>query len=302
MTDYARSQGFGSWEEYQTYLSQHQGGGGVDPQVALQEAAEPIYAELDRQIGLLPEQRANLEAQVSNLYGTQTTEAGGAKEREMGGLAGAEERETGRKTKSLREISEGARNLLQAAGNIWGGSSAVSAATAGIAKQVGKQRGNIFEQANAAYSELDRKRADVESLFTQQTQKIEAWKSNKMLEISQYIRDVENSLRGQKADIRSNLTQQALAFAQQKAAKLEQMAQQYTLNMQAWREQRGAELSDWMTKLQATAKYQSGQDFGYNIPGISATAPSVNQAYTGYGFRSGEDLISPWNPWEKPKV
>jgi len=80
------------------------------------------------------------------------------------------------------------------------------------------------------------------------------------------------------------------------------MAQQYTLNMQAWRERRSAELSDWMTKLQATAKYQSGQDFGWNLPGVSATAPTTGQTYTGYGFRSGEDLTSPWNPWEKPEV
>jgi len=259
MTDYARSQGFGSWDEYQTYLSQHQGGGtSFDT-----SAYDPIFSELDRQLGELPSIKAEHEGFVGTSEASQRQQAEAGMESGLRNIEGSREEEALRSKRSLRDVAENARDILSKAANVWGGSSAVEAATAGISKAVGKQRGRIMENRDLAYSQLDRLGAGIRELYSGQLMKIETWKAEKMLEISQWIRSQETTIRGQKAEIQSSMNAESLAWARQQAAAIEQQAQEYAQKVEFWTLQRQADLEDYRAQLQIQSEFKTPGNYSY---------------------------------------
>ena len=263
-----------------------------------EEAFAPIFSELDRQIGLLPQQRKEYEQQIENLYGTQIAEAEAAKKRELGALETAKTEEMERSKQSLRDLAENVRDLLSAAANVWGGSSAIPAVTGGIARRTSKERGRLLRERNAALAEIGRKHAEVENLYNVQAQKIDAWRANKLLEVAQQIREMERAIRGQKAEIQANMRLDALNWARQRLAQIDAENRAYKRAIDSWKMQRQAELEDWLTKLKATAAYESGNIYSFTLPPLGQPGAIGGMPVGGYMATRPKR----WNPltgrWE----
>ena len=269
----------------------------------ISSAYNPVFSELDRRLGLLPEQMESMKKQVGELYSYQTGEAGLGKERGLESLATEERGEVSRSAGTLRDLSANIRNLLEVVQNLYGGSSAVPAVATGIGKEATKARGGVLETRNEALRQIQSKVTDVEKAFGQQLEKIDLWKSNQLMDITREFETRRDEIEGQKvgasqekAQNLANLEMQIFTNAQQRLANLDQSVNQYKLNMQTWREQREGELQDYISKLQATAKYTPSQ-YSYNLPDISGQQKTITPPITYMGKQAGVEEEDIWKNW-----
>ena len=260
---------------------------GVREQVSA--SYEPIMAELDRRLGGLPSEQAGVESYAGELAGTQRAEAEAAKGRSLGalGVERAGEMETSKQT--LRDLAGNARNILEAAQNVWGGSSAVPAVTTGIGKAVTKERGKVLGTRDQALRVLDQKVTDVGSIFNEAVRGIETWKSNQLMNVGQEFRSREDAMRGLKGQAAQEEAQQWANYAMNQLANFDQMVNQYKMNVATWKAQREGELQDYIEKLQATAQYAPAQ-YSYQAPGLTGPAESVVAPAAGSVSPGEEDL------------
>lgn len=249
-------------EEYQRLLKEAGGQSSEQVRADIKASYDPIFQALDKRLGLLPEQRAAMEKDVAALAEYQESEAELARTRESEALGREETGEKSRAAQTLRELAEDVGNLLRAASNVWGGSSAVPAVARGIGKMATQQRGKVLQARDTALRNIQSKLTDVDRTFNQQIDKIALWKSNKMTDIYNKFVEIQQDIENRKATASSemaanlaNLSMQIFTQAQQAMYNLDAMVNQYKLNMETWREQRAGELEDYITKLQATAKY-----------------------------------------------
>ena len=250
---------------------------------------EPIMAELDRRLGGLPSEQAGVESYVGELAGTQGAGAEAAKERSLGALGVERTGEMGRSKQTLRDLAENARNILEAAQNVWGGSSAVPAVTTGIGKAVTKERGKVLGTRDQALRVLDQKVTDVGSIFNEAMRGIETWKSNQLLNVGQEFRSREDALRGLMGEAAQQEAQQWANYAMQQLANFDQMVNQYKMNVETWKAQREGELQDYIAKLQAYAQYTPAQ-YSYVAPGLTGPAESAAAPAGGTLSPGNEDL------------
>jgi hypothetical protein len=290
--------------------SAYTGAPGPSPEQVRSEissAYDPVFSELDRRLGLLPEQMEPLKKQVGELASYQTGEAGLAKERGLESLATEERGEVSRSAGTLRDLSANIRNLLEVAQNLYGGSSAVPAVATGIGKEATEARGGVLETRDEALRQIQSKATDVEKTFGQQLEKIDLWKSNQLMDITREFEARRDEIEGQKvgasqekAQNLANLEMKIFTDAQQRLANLDQAVNQYKLNMQTWREQREGELQDYIAKLQATAKYTPSQ-YSYNLPDISGQQKTTTPPITYTGKQAGASEEDIWKNWLESK-
>jgi hypothetical protein len=239
----------------------------TEEQKRIAAAYEPIFAELDRQVGLLPEQRAEFAGGVEQLVGTQRA---GVETERMGGvrrLEAAGEEEKGRAKSTLRDLEQDIRNQLQARAIYFGSigaaeSSAPLMASEAITKAGLKARSGVLTARNQALNQIALKIQDVNDLATTQLQKIEEWKGTKLYEIGQWAYNRLSELgttKGQAA------TQQKQEIAQ-RLQQLDDAVTTYRQSIDAWKMQRQADLEDWAKDIQMRAQY------------TSTTSPAYNQA------------------------
>jgi len=179
-------------------------------------------------------------------------------------------------------MAEDITNLMRAAGNLWGGSSAVPAVMAGIGKKATQMRGQILEARDTALRTIQTKVTDVQRTFEQQTEKINLWKAQQLNDIGREFQSRLDEINAQKAGASqekaanlSALAMQVFTNAQQRLMALDQAVTNYNLGMMAWREQRQGELQDYIAKLQAYATY-SPQSYGYTVPGLGGATTKSN--------------------------
>jgi hypothetical protein len=231
------------------------------------ETYDPIFAELDKQIGLIPEWRAEMEKGIEQLVGTQRA---GVETERMGGvrrLEAAGEEEKGRAKSTLRDLEQDIRNQLQARAIYFGSigaaeSSAPLMASEAITKAGLKARSGVLTARNQALNQIALKIQDVNDLATTQLQKIEEWKGTKLYEIGQWAYNRLSELgttKGQAA------TQQKQEIAQ-RLQQLDDAVTTYRQSIDAWKMQRQADLEDWAKGIQMRAQY------------TSTTSPAYNQA------------------------
>lgn len=254
----------------------------------------PVFEELDRRIGLLPGQKAGWDKLVSDLADYQREEAQTSRR----GMEMALEREEGgekaRSSQTLREMAGDVSNLMRAAGNIWGGSSAVPAVMSGIGKRASQMRGQIVQARDQALREIADKKTQLESTYNQQLDKITNWVNEQTLKIKDEfdtrLQEIENQKIGastDKANALTNLSLQIFRDAQQRLAQADQMANQFKYSMDVWRQQREGDLQDYIAKLQAHAKY-SPSSYGYQMPDVGGNASIQNQTPATYYGESSQ--------------
>lgn len=239
---------------------------------AISASFDPIFNELDRQIGLLPEQRKQYEDQIASLAEGQGKTAETARVRGVDTLTAAKGEEEKRAKTSIRDLEQDIRNQLEAKatyfGNLGAGdSSAIDRVSEAVTKSGLKAKGTVLAGRDQALATIDAKIGDVNNLAADQLSKIDTWKSEKLFEIGQTFTTQLNQLNSAKAnasaekqkaisDIIFGLEQQFFTRLQE----LDDSVINYKSSINTWQMQRQAELEDYATKLSMSSTYSGGAD------------------------------------------
>lgn len=236
----------------------------------ISSAFDPIFAELDRQLGTLPGERSTYETQVANLAGSQGTGVEAERTKGLQSLDRAKGEEEERAQSSLRDLEQDVRNQLRAKssyfGNVGAGdSSAVGAASEAVTRAGLKARSKILSTRDQALGEIDQKIADVNTLASEQLRKVDEWKSTKLFEVGQFFSQRINELNMQKANASA---EKGRAIAEiingleaqfvQRLRQLDDAVVNYKSSINTWQMQRAAEMEDYKTKLGLAAQYSGG--------------------------------------------
>jgi hypothetical protein len=230
---------------------------------------DPIFGELDRQIGMLPQQKQELETQLANLAGIQKEGVTASEARGITELDKSGETEKATAKSSLRNLEEDVRNLLQAKqfyfGSVGAGdSSATGQASEAVSKGALRARGGVLAARDSGLALIETKKQDVRSLAGEQSRKIDEWKSEKMFGIAQEFQEKTNQLNmakanatGAKAKAINDVIRGLSQDLSQQLRSLDDRTYQFKSSVANWQMQREAELEDYKTKLSLTQSYSS---------------------------------------------
>ncbi len=236
-------------------------------------AYDPVFGELDRQLGHVPGQQDALSTSVNTLSDQQTGYVNTEEQNNTAKLEGSKANEQANAKSAFTDLSDNIRNLLQGAQFYLGSrgasdSSAAGAASEAIIQSADKTRGKILQTRNQALSAIDGKINDVQQLASTQRTKINDYKTNKLQEIVQWGVDRVNELNtqkagaeGQKASAIANLIENTQQEFMARLQKLDDDVFNYKQSVDTWEKQRAADLEDFKTKYDIAAQYQS------NTPG-----------------------------------
>ncbi len=204
---------------------------------------DPIFSELDRQLGSLPGRQTQFQNQISSSATDQLSDV----ERERTRATTALENE---KASGLRSLEEDIRNQLKAAGTLIGvagagSSSAVQGASEAISRVSQKTRGDITQNIAGKLNEIN-------TLASNQRSQINQWKGDKIFEVTQYFANQMDQLSLQKAnagkDKQQFLSDLEFQIEQDYIGRLRQLEDQvlgYNQTVDMWERNRAAELQDF---------------------------------------------------------
>lgn len=234
---------------------------------AISSEFDPIFSELDRQIGMLPEQRTQFEQQISSLSDSQKQTVAADTTANIGKLDAAGSEEKQKAKSAFRDLEEDIRNQLQAREFYFGAqgagdSSAPLMASEAITKAGLKTRGGIINNRDDALTQIELKKSDVNSLATEQNRKIDEWKSNKIFETVQYFTSRADELNQAKANAsveKQRAINDVIRGLQQnfygRLKELDDSVLNFKSSVSTWQMQRQAELEDYQTKLGLASSY-----------------------------------------------
>lgn len=232
---------------------------------------EPIFAELDRQLGNLPTVKTQYASEIGRLGSEQATTAEAERQRGIAQLESSKGEIEKNTQASLRALEDDIRNQLKAKasyfGNVGAGdSSAVNAASEAVTRAGLKSRASVLSERDQALSEIEQKKSDVNSLASDQINKIESWKSEKLFQIEQDFNEKSDALNKEKAAASSEekraISELINGLNQQFNSRLQQLddaVTSYKTQIATWEMQRTADLEDYAKKLSMSASY-SGSD------------------------------------------
>lgn len=228
----------------------------------ISSAWEPIFSELDRQIGLIPIQKQKQQAGLEELVGLQREEVGRQEEAGVRTLEAQKEEQKQLAKKSFRELEEDIRNQMMGASQILGvrgagDSSAAYDISEIINRAATKARGGIIETRNQIFNEIGLKIQEVHDLAATNINKINQYKTEKLMEIEQFFTDQLNRLSMTKAEARSqrgmaiaNMIQNLESEFANALRQLDQQVLNYAQSVEMWEMQRAAELENVARTMQ----------------------------------------------------
>lgn len=207
------------------------------------ESWNPVFSELDRQLGSIPTRQTEYQSRI-----------GESAEAQLGDVEASRVQSTqsleSEKAKGLRNLEEDIRNQMDAAGTKIGIAGAGSSSAAGQASEalarVGqKARGSLLEGVNEQLTSIN-------NLATEQRSKIGQWKQDKLGEIVSYFQNKMDELSYQKANAqkeRKQAVEELISNAQNEfvsaLSNLDNQVMSYAQSVDMWEKQRAAELDDY---------------------------------------------------------
>lgn len=231
---------------------------------------DPIFEELDRQLSSLPTRQKQYEEQIGSMAGEQAAAAERSKESSLASLETSKGQVTEQAQSSLRDLEGDIRNEMKAKVNMLGAASRSSAAdqvSEAVMREGLKGRSKILSTRDAAYADIETKRADINNLASEQNAKIDSWKNQSLFQIGQDFSDKVDALSKEKANASAERAQaidnMITGLENEFYGTLQQLDQQvlnYKSTISTWQMQREAELEDYATKLGMSAKYTKLSD------------------------------------------
>jgi hypothetical protein len=207
---------------------------------------------LDEQAGLNEQRYNQWRNSVKNMHNTQREILQLQKQRnEMYEKEQRGEIRTEQKS-ALKRLSEDMRNALRAGqmklGAMGAGSSsAVPMFSFALAKEANKRRGNVMAQSRELMNDLRQKKMQLNNVASQNLQKLDLWKTEKMNEVENWYHQARSSIAKQKGMAQSakkDYEIQLLSDAMSRLNQLDQQAQAYKQNLADWVGSRAAQIQD----------------------------------------------------------
>lgn len=233
---------------------------------------EPIFKELDRQLSTIPTEKLSYEDQLARLADSQLAGIRDSQAQGEQGLERSKALTRDNAQTSLRDLEEDVRNQLKAGAKYLGvrgsaDSSATNEMGEAINRENQKARSGILSAQDRALGEIEAKIADVKNLASQETRKVDEWKSTKLFEMGQFFSERINELNTQKANATAEqqraITEMIAGLEQDFLGRLRQLDDSvinYKTSIATWEMQRAAEMEDYRAKVGMTSSYSGGED------------------------------------------
>lgn len=234
----------------------------------ISKSFDPIFKELDRQLGALPGRKAEYEGQLNSLAEGQSADVEAERVKNVNALESSKGTVETQSKSSMRELEEDVRNQLKAKANYFGAlgsdSSAVGQASEAVTKAGLKSKASILSVRDQALNEIGGKITDINTLAGEQDRKVDEWKRTKLFELGQTFNDKLDSLNAERAnadatkeraidDMIKGLNSQFVGRLQQ----LDDAVTNYKTSINTWAMQRQADLEDYATKLGLSSAYNT---------------------------------------------
>lgn len=222
---------------------------------------DSYFSDLDRRMGLLPEEQRSQEDKLGNLYSSSLTDINAGRDKSIDQLEQSRKRAQEQQVNTLRDLENNLRNSFLAGntylGSIGGGSSSASDMLSyALTKAGSKNRTSIQNQAQQIYADIDNRISDVGRTAQDEIKKLDDWKNNQLLDIGDYIREKRNALeqmvsqgRIDKARALQELNTNVFNVAQQRLAQLDNAVMQWNQAIGQWALSRQAQLNDYKASL-----------------------------------------------------
>lgn len=254
------------------------------------------FSELDNMLGGLDAQRQAQENIANNSFNSNVTDLGLQRTQNLNELGTQERKTEESQVKTLKDISNNIRNLMQA-GNTYlgargaGDSSAVNQYGYALTKLGSQQRGDVMGQTRQIMSDINDRKSRLDNVFMQEKNRLTVEKDNAIQGVASWFADAQNQLRQAKAQGQLNKSQDLQALT----TNLYNQAVQQLANIQNQTAQRQAQLESWAlnnSKSLAEAKANLAGIAKYSAPTqsfspISGTPRFDQQGNMGVDFRGG---------------
>lgn len=267
-----------------------------------------IMSGLDRIAGLAEQGKGEWQGRIESLFGSQMGDIQAEQDQSVNRIGQYQEDVRTNQAKTLRDLSQNMRNMLDA-GQMKlgaygaGSSSAVPMYAFALAKQANRSRADVQSQAQGMLTELDQKREDVISTYRQQKSQLEQWKADSLTQVSNWYQQQVQAIEAQrgaaaenKMALRNNVLQQALSYLTQ----LDSQARGWDQTMQQWATQRVAQLNDYKAQLGQLGSFNPQQLVAQEMQaGLGNLQGSTNQDFASYNpyvqkKRQVEEGINSW--------
>lgn len=267
-----------------------------------------IMSGLDRIAGLADQGKGEWQGRVESLFGSQMGDIQAEQEGAVNRIGQYQQDVRTNQAKTLRDLSQNMRNMLDA-GQMKlgaygaGSSSAVPMYAFALAKQANRSRADVQGQSQGMLTELDQKREDVIGTYRQQKSQLEQWKADSLTQVSNWYQQQVQAIEAQrgaaaenKMQLRNNVLQQALSYLTQ----LDSQAKGWDQTMQQWATQRVSQLNDYKAQLGQLGSYNPQQLAAQEMQaGLGNLQGSTNQDFASYNpyaqkKRQVEEGINSW--------
>jgi len=251
---------------------------------------QPVFAELDRRLGLIPGEETGLKKTVEDLYSTMSGQAEAYGTAPKGSIELARGKaETGAK-ETLRDLAEAGQGALGAVQKIYGASSVSPVIQGQMTRELSKQRADILGQRDEAFAELNLKITEVDSMIASEKSKIDMWKTTELQKIGEEIRSRTDQINAQKVgastEKAANLTaleMQIFQNAQQRLLNLDNQISEYTMSLDLYKEKTQTDLANYGEQLKLMSQYQQ-PDYGFNLADLTPAQAQQISSGTGEDF------------------
>lgn len=237
-------------------------------------------SSLDEQIFGLNDQRSAQEKVAENSYQQGLNTATGQYNNSRAEL-------DVNRQKTLRDLSRNLQSSFQQGNSYLGtrGASDSSAANQyafALSKLGSQQRGEVQGQ-------YDQNLFKLKNVYDTETKNLELEKNNQLQHIAQWFSEAQNQLRGQKGQIASQRSQQALSIAMQMAQQVQQQQASRRSTLDQWAANHATSFGQLQQALSSTGSFNVNAPNSFAISGNSSIGPQG--AAVGYGQEKKYDMF-----------
>jgi len=260
------------------------------------------FSGLDQLMGGLPGQADILKSTADIQSGQQQADLLASTEEQKAALGKQTQQTQVGQVKTLKDISNNIRNLMQA-GNVYlgargaGDSSAINQYAYALTKLGSQQRGDVVTQVNQTLNDINDRLTKVGNIFTQEKNRIGSELSVQINNIATWLADQQQAIKQAKlqgeldksTDIQA-LTDNLYNIAVQEATKLQNAYQEQTSALQTWALNNSTSLKEAQSKLSGYGSFQAPALSYKSISGTPQFDQSGNMAVQyGGGFQQLTD-------------
>lgn len=262
------------------------------------------FGQLDDLLGGLPKQADILTGKADISKEQSLSDLTASTQESQSELQKQEQKNEANQVKTLKDIAENIRNLMQA-GNVYlgsmgaGDSSATNQYAYALTKLGSQQRGDVVSQTRGIWSEIQDRMSKVANIFTQEKNRINSEYNMQVADISQWLVEQQNQIKQLKAqgqlqkgeDIQA-LTDNLYNIAVQNISNIKNYYTDQTAALQEWALNNSKSLQEAQQKLQGAGSFiastpQYGQISG--TPQVDSAGNLTGPITGGGGYRPYSD-------------